>query len=163
MNENPRLVLHRGSLSEAGALGVEGSSALALPVEAAEPLQLHSIGSAAEQKWVAQLAGRITSAAIEVLAGRRPVQQLARWLDRDVLATLQLRARLSRAEGAGRSGKLALVHRGASLVSSRAMMVQPGIYEASAVVSDRVRCRAVALRLEQVRDSGWRVTALEIG
>jgi hypothetical protein len=43
------------------------------------------------------------------------------------------------------------------------MMVQPGIYEASAVVSDRVRCRAVALRLEQVRDSGWRVTALEIG
>lgn len=163
MNELPRPVRQHGLRAESTALTVDGTSALALPLECREERQLHAVGSAAEREWIAQLAARITGAAIEVLAGRRPVQQLAPWLHRDLLANLQLRAALSRAEGAGRSGRTARVHRGATVLSSRAAMVRPGIYEASAVVSERIRCRAVALRLEQIQSSGWRVTALEIG
>ncbi|MDQ4503262.1 Rv3235 family protein [Sinomonas sp. ASV322] len=141
----------------------DGSSALAVPFAVAAPRHLHAVGSADERKWVAQLAARITGAAIEVLAGLRPVHQLAHVAHRDVLAALQLRASLSRKDAPGAAPQLALIHRGATVLSSRASVVRPGVYEASAVVSDRLRCRAVAMRLEQIRDTGWRVTALEIG
>jgi hypothetical protein len=40
--------------------------------------------------------------------------------------------------------------------------VTPDIYEASAVVIDELRTRAVAVRLERSKQI-WRVTALEIG
>ncbi|WP_415856063.1 Rv3235 family protein [Sinomonas sp. G460-2] len=121
------------------------------------------MGSKSERKWVAQLAGRITGAALEVLAGHRPVQQLAVWMPRDFLAALQLRASLSRKDAPGAAPNLALVHRGAAVLSSRASLVRPGIYEACVVASDQLRCRAVALRLEHADGVGWRVTALEIG
>ncbi|WP_422933690.1 Rv3235 family protein [Sinomonas sp. P47F7] len=121
------------------------------------------MGSESERKWVAQLAGRIAGAALEVLAGHRPVQQLAVWMPRDFLAALQLRASLSRKDAPGAAPNLALVHRGTAVLSSRASLVRPGIYEASVVASDQLRCRAVALRLEHANGIGWRVTALEIG
>ncbi|MEA5453108.1 Rv3235 family protein [Sinomonas sp. JGH33] len=160
-----RLRTHRrGTMAEPeGGIRSEGTSALAAPFAMPAPRHLHAVGSADEQRWVARLAARITGAAIEVLAGVRPVHQLAHVAHRDILAALQLRANLSRADAPGASPELALVHRGAAILSSQASMVRPGVYEASAVVSDRLRCRAVAMRLEQIRGAGWRVTALEIG
>ncbi|MGY2745721.1 Rv3235 family protein [Pseudarthrobacter sp. O4] len=101
-------------------------------------------------------------AAIEVLAGTRPVQQLARRLDERCLAALQHRAALTRRVASGNSPTAGRLHRNPSVRSVRACKVSEDVYEASAVVVDELRVRAVALRLERSR-LVWRVTALEIG
>jgi hypothetical protein len=102
-------------------------------------------------------------ASMEVLAGIRPVHQLARRLDPRCLANLQHRASLIRRELARSSSPaLAKLHKNSAVRSVRVCEVAPGIYEASAVVVDDVRARAVAVRLEQSKEV-WRVTELVIG
>jgi hypothetical protein len=101
-------------------------------------------------------------AAIEVLAGTRPINQLARRLDQRCLLALQHRACLTRREAARTPRKLGRLHRNPTVRSVRACEVTPDIYEASAVVIDELRTRAVAVRLERSKQI-WRVTALEIG
>ncbi|MBT2522718.1 hypothetical protein J7E80_17410 [Arthrobacter sp. ISL-28] len=101
-------------------------------------------------------------AAIEVLAGTRPINQLARRLDQRCLLALQHRACLTRREAARAPRTLARLHRNPTVRSVRACEVTPDIYEASAVVTDELRTRAVAVRLERSKQI-WRVTALEIG
>lgn len=102
-------------------------------------------------------------AAMEVLAGIRPVHQLARRLDPRCLATLQHRASLIRRELVRSSSpSLARLHKNSVVRSVRVCEVAPGIYEASAVVVDDVRARAVAVRLERSKEV-WRVTELVVG
>lgn len=101
-------------------------------------------------------------AAIEVLAGTRPVNQLSRRLDQRCLASLQHRAALTRRLVTGSSPTAGRLHRNPAVRSVRACEVAAGIYEASAVVVDELRVRAVAVRLERCNQV-WRVTALEIG
>jgi len=100
---------------------------------------------------------------MEVLAGIRPVHQLARRLDPRCLANLQHRAALIRREFV-RTGNpaLARLHRNSTVRSIRICAVADGIFEASAVVVDDVRARAVAVRLERTKQV-WRVTELVIG
>ena len=149
-----------------------GTAALAPAPEETQPeppvRRLRAVPATDEAEEVRRLAATITLAAMEVLAGTRPVQQLATWLHRDLLAPIQLRAELSRASTAARQAaagpgrRLAIVHRAAVVKAARASYVGPGVYEAAVVVVDATRCRAVALRLE-TSDRGWKVTALEIG
>lgn len=102
-------------------------------------------------------------ASMEVLAGIRPVHQLARRLDPRCLAALQHRASLIRRELARSSSpSLERLHKNSVVRSVRLCEAAPGIYEASAVVVDDVRARAVAVRLEQSKEL-WRVTELVIG
>ncbi|MCU1532151.1 MAG: hypothetical protein JWO49_1722 [Arthrobacter sp.] len=101
-------------------------------------------------------------AAIEVLSGTRPAQQLARRLDQHCLAALQHRAALTRRVACGSSPTAGRLHRNPSVRSVRACRVSEDVYEASAVVVDDLRVRAVALRLERNK-LAWRITALEIG
>ncbi|WP_246848563.1 Rv3235 family protein [Pseudarthrobacter sp. NIBRBAC000502772] len=102
-------------------------------------------------------------AAMEVLAGIRPVHQLARRLDPRCLAVLQHRAALIRREQSrSASPSLARLHRNSIVRSVRACEVVPGIYEASAVVVDDIRARAVAVRLERSKQV-WRVTEFMVG
>jgi hypothetical protein len=102
-------------------------------------------------------------ASMEVLAGIRPIHQLARRLDPRCLALLQHRAELIRREQARSSSPaLARLHRNSVVRSVRACEVSPGIYEASAVVIDDVRARAVAVRLERGKQV-WRVTEFVVG
>jgi hypothetical protein len=102
-------------------------------------------------------------AAMEVLAGIRPVHQLARRLDPRCLSALQHRACLIRRELARTNNPaLARLHRNSTVRSVRVCEVAEGIYEASAVVVDDVRARAVAVRLERSKQV-WRVTELVIG
>lgn len=105
----------------------------------------------------------IVQAAMEVLSGIRPVHQLARRLDPRCLGNLQHRAALIRRELA-RTGNPALekLHRNSTVRSVRLCEVADGVYEASAVVVDDVRARAVAVRLERSKQV-WRVTELVIG
>ena len=100
--------------------------------------------------------------AIEVLAGTRPAQQLSRRLDPRCLAALQHRAALTRRVASGSSPTAGRLHRNPSVRSVRACRVSDDVYEASAVVVEESRVRAVALRLERGAAS-WRVTVLEIG
>ncbi|PTT61299.1 hypothetical protein DBR22_19210 [Arthrobacter sp. HMWF013] len=100
---------------------------------------------------------------MEVLAGIRPVHQLARRLDPRCLAALQHRAALIRREQSRTASPLlARLHRNSIVRSVRACEVAPGIYEASAVVVDDIRARAVAVRLERSKQV-WRVTEFMVG
>ncbi|KAD4060704.1 hypothetical protein GD627_05625 [Arthrobacter yangruifuii] len=105
---------------------------------------------------------------MEVLAGVRPLQQMARWLDPDNYERLQMRANLVRGlqqDPRTRSRTAPdpqLLHRGVRIRSCRLCPVSEGIYEAAVVVVEHERARAVALRV-QLRRGLWKVTALEIG
>jgi hypothetical protein len=83
-------------------------------------------------------------------------------LDPRCLAALQHRAALTRRLVSGSSPAAGLLHKNPSVRSVRACQVSADVYEASAVVADELRVRAVALRLERSR-LAWRVTVLEIG
>ena len=100
---------------------------------------------------------------MEVLAGIRPIHQLARRLDPRCLAALQHRAALIRRE-ITRTGNpaLARLHRNSAVRSVRVCEISDGIYEASAVVVDDVRARAVAVRLER-SNLVWGVTDVVMG
>ena len=116
-----------------------------------------------EKTEVIAITRTTVQAAMEVLAGIRPVHQLARRLDPRCLATLQHRAALIRRElTRSSSPSLARLHKNSVVRSVRLCEVAPGIYEASAVVVDDVRARAVAVRLEQSKEV-WRVTELVVG
>ena len=101
-------------------------------------------------------AGQFVQAALEVAAGARPGGQLARWATEEVCAALLRRGVLS----AARAHTARVPRR--TVVSSRASCPRPGVVEASAVITDGRRMRAVALRMES-RQGRWRVTALQIG
>ena len=115
-----------------------------------------------QEREVCAICRSTVQAAIEVLAGTRPAQQLARRLDERCLAALQHRAALTRRVASGASPTAGRLHRNPCVRSVRACRVTDDVYEASAVVSDELRVRAVALRLERCRLT-WRVTVLEIG
>ncbi|QCB96934.1 hypothetical protein E5206_08355 [Arthrobacter sp. PAMC25564] len=115
-----------------------------------------------ESREICAISRSTVQAAIEVLAGTRPVQQLARRLDERCLAALQHRAALTRRMASGSSPTAGRLHRNPCVRSVRACQVSPDVYEASAVVVDELRVRAVALRLERSR-LAWRITVLEIG
>ncbi|WP_051682000.1 Rv3235 family protein [Cellulomonas sp. HZM] len=96
-------------------------------------------------------------AAVDVLAGRRPVAQLARWVTPGVYEAIQRRAVLT---SRARHGRVAA--RTSIVRAVRACAIDEHVHEASLVVDDGTRVRAVALRFESHRGS-WRATALDIG
>ena len=131
------------------------------PRTAAAPVA--PIRAADETSEILAITRSTVQAAMEVLAGIRPVHQLARRLDPRCLAVLQHRAALIRREQLrSASPSLARLHKNSMVRSVRACEVAPGIYEASAVVVDDVRARAVAVRLERSKQV-WRVTELMVG
>jgi hypothetical protein len=118
-----------------------------------------------EAQLVGTMAGKIGLAAVEVLAGSRPVHQLARWLAPASYEALQLRASLTQeAQRASVPGvnNVRQLHRNPLVRSVHCSPVRAGVYEASLVIMEKQRIRAVAMRLEQTRGA-WKVTALEIG
>lgn len=99
----------------------------------------------------------IALAALEVLAGRRPVAQLARWLAPGVYEALQVRSSLT--------ARVLRTPQGERRPVVRRVRLTPIVataHEVSVVTDDSGRVRAVALRLEAHRGA-WRATALEIG
>jgi hypothetical protein len=108
------------------------------------------------RRWAAQF----VQAAVEVAVGLRPAVQLVRWTQESVYSTLARRSDV--AARARRAGRLAVPVGRARVRSVRCCPVRDGVVEASAVVTDGVRHRGVALRLEGI-DGRWQVTALELG
>lgn len=107
---------------------------------------------------VQQTCTQLVQAVVEVLSGVRPVSQLIRWMTPEVYNSLARRAALSARLGHHPAGA------GRRAVVRRVHICAPadGVAEASAVVVDRGRVRAVAVRLEGL-DGRWRATALEVG
>ena len=98
---------------------------------------------------------RLAGASVEVIAGRRPAAQLARWLAPGVLDELRARAIVTRAA-------VPPLARAAAVRGMRVCALHEHLVEATAVVDDGRRVRAIALRLEAHRGA-WRATALEVG
>lgn len=105
------------------------------------------------------LVRNLTIGVLEVLAGVREVDQLARWLGEDAFRALVTRANLSaRARSARGVPAARPVHR---ILSIRHSTPADSIVEAVVIVAGPVRTRAVALRLEGW-DGRWRATSLAL-
>lgn len=154
--------------------------------ETAEPQAASSLEKQEQLRWhsdpeddtrIDAIARSVTQAALEVLGGTRPLQQMARWLDPPSFERLQLRANLVRnreqsAAGGSRAGRAAAapkpssgpvrLHRQVVIRCCRICPVSEGVYEASVVAAEQNRVRAAALRIE-LRRGLWKITAIEIG
>ncbi|WP_309134081.1 Rv3235 family protein [Cellulomonas sp.] len=104
----------------------------------------------------ARFAHGVGLACVEVVLGRRPAGQLARWLTPGVLLAVQERATLTRGAARPTPARRPQVRR------VRVCTIDDRTAEACLVVDDGARVRAVALRLEAHRGT-WRATTLEIG
>lgn len=101
----------------------------------------------------------LTRSVVEILAGARDLEQIARWVSDDVFRHLLKRVIL--AERARRVRGQTVVRPAFSLGSVRMCEPRDGVIEAVVVVHSRVRSRAVALRLEGF-DRRWRATAITV-
>jgi hypothetical protein len=101
----------------------------------------------------------LTRCVIEILAGARELEQIARWVTDDVYRNLLKRviisARARRATGRA-------VHRpNISIGSTSICEPADGVIEAVVIVNSKARTRAVAVRLEGL-DGRWRATAIHV-
>jgi hypothetical protein len=105
------------------------------------------------------LVENLARSVIEILAGAREIEQIARWMTEGVYhhllrrVVLAARGRAARKVPAGRP-----VY---SIGASRLTFPADGVVEATVLVHGRARTRAVAMRLEGL-DSRWRATALHV-
>lgn len=101
----------------------------------------------------------LTQGALEVLAGVREAEQLARWLSEDSFRKLVVRSNLAARARSARGVPASRPH-------FRIMSIHPsapadGVVEATLIVAGPGRVRAVALRLEGA-DHRWRATSLAV-
>jgi hypothetical protein len=105
------------------------------------------------------LVTNLTRGVLEVLAGVREVDQLARWLTEDAYRKLVVRSNLAaRARSARGMPASRPVH---SILSVRCTSPADGVVEAVVIVRGPARTRAVAVRLEGM-DRRWRATSLAL-
>jgi hypothetical protein len=127
--------------------------------------RVHVVSSPRVVEWPAPLpdprswSASVALAVAETLQGRRPVGQLSRWVDEQVLATLNVALR-HRRRGTSRTAPEST--RPAVLRSVHLQYPQPTAVEASAHVQLDGRSAAFAFRLEAWYDR-WLCTALELG
>ena len=101
------------------------------------------------------LACTVAKTAVEIVLGRGGLEQLARWVTPAI--------RLALAEQHGLAHRAEITARGPVAIQRiRVFRVSNAAAEASIVVNDGLRTRAVAARFEDV-GGRWQATALEIG
>ncbi|MEO6826964.1 MAG: Rv3235 family protein [Microbacteriaceae bacterium] len=107
----------------------------------------------------APLVENLTRCVLEVLAGARELEQLARWVTDDVYRHLLRREVLA---ARARKVKGQSVHR-PQFVIGRTILFEPrdGVVEAVVMVHMKARSRAVALRLEGM-DKRWRASSVNV-
>ncbi len=101
----------------------------------------------------------LTIGVLEVLAGVREVEQLARWLGEDAFRALVTRANLSARARSARGVPAARPSH--HILTLRHSAPADGVVEAVVVVAGPARTRALALRLEGW-DGRWRATSLAL-
>lgn len=101
----------------------------------------------------------LTVGVLEVLAGVREIDQLARWLTEEAYRALVLRANLATRARSARGVRASRpVH---SILSVHSSSPADGVIEATVIVAGPARTRAVAVRLEGM-DRRWRATSLAL-
>ena len=110
-----------------------------------------------ELRRVRSLAAVVAVAVVETESGRRPVRDLAGWLDPEAFEKMSRRVDLL-----DRTGTRPPLGAAPWPAGARVCEVAPGRVEASATVVVGGRARALALRIER-RLSRWKVTAVEVG
>ncbi|MFT4030427.1 MAG: Rv3235 family protein [Protaetiibacter sp.] len=101
----------------------------------------------------------LTRCVIEIMAGARDLEQIARWVDDAVYTTLLKRVVLS--AQARQAARRPAVRPMFTLGSVTISEPRDGVVEAVVVVRGRARTRAVAIRLEGL-DRRWRATAIHV-
>lgn len=101
----------------------------------------------------------LTVGVLEVLAGVRDAEQLARWLTDDAFSRLVTRANLSARARSARN--VAATRPAHSVLSARYSTPRDGVVEGVVIVAGPARTRAVAIRLEGW-DGRWRATSLAL-
>ncbi len=101
----------------------------------------------------------LTRCVIEILAGARELEQIARWVTDDVYRHLLKRVVVS-ARARQAKGQNA-VRPTFTIGSTTVCEPRDGVIEAVVIVRGRARTRAVALRLEGL-DNRWRATAINV-
>jgi hypothetical protein len=105
------------------------------------------------------LVENLACSVLEVMAGARDLEQIARWMSEGVYAhllkrvVLAARGRAARKQSAARPA----FRLGATRITSPA----DGVVEAVVIVHGKARTRAVAIRLEGL-DQRWRATAISV-
>ena len=107
----------------------------------------------------APLLENLTRCAVEILAGARDLEQIARWVSDDVYR--QLRKRVVLATRARQARGQAPARPSFTIGTTRICEPADGVVEAVVIVRGRARTRAVAIRLEGL-DSRWRATAIHV-
>jgi hypothetical protein len=101
----------------------------------------------------------LTRCVVEILAGARELEQIARWVSDDVYRHLLKRVVIS---SRARQAKGQKSTRPSFTIGSTTICEpRDGVVEAVIIVRGRARVRAVALRLEGL-DSRWRATAINV-
>ncbi|WP_298743246.1 Rv3235 family protein [uncultured Microbacterium sp.] len=101
----------------------------------------------------------LTIGVLEVLAGVREVDQLARWVDEDAFRALVIRANLTaRARSARGVPAARPAHR---ILSIHCTSPADGVVEGVVISAGPARTRAIAIRLEGW-DGRWRATSLAL-
>jgi Family of unknown function (DUF6459) len=101
----------------------------------------------------------LTRCVVEILAGARDLEQIARWVTDDVYRHLLKRVVISTR---ARQAKNRAASRPAFTIGSTSICEpRDGVVEAVIIVHGRARSRAVALRLEGL-DRRWRATAINV-
>jgi hypothetical protein len=119
----------------------------------------HQPTSTAELPDPAPLLENLTRCVIEVLAGARELEQIARWVTDDVYRHLLKRVLIS--QRARHAKGLVPTRPSFTMGSTTVCEPRDGVVEAVVIVHNRARTRAVALRLEGL-DHRWRATAINV-
>lgn len=101
----------------------------------------------------------LTRCVVEILAGARDLQQIARWVSDEVYRHLLKRVVLS--DRARRARGQSIVRPTFTIGSVIWDAPRDGVVEAVVIVHGRARTRAVAVRLEGL-DGRWRATAINV-
>jgi hypothetical protein len=101
----------------------------------------------------------LATGVVEVIAGTRQVEQLARWLSDDVYQRLQYRAR--RAEAQRMEQGIKAHYQNLSVGGLRTCSPRDGVIESVILLSSKSRTRAVTIRLEGI-NARWRATSVSV-
>lgn len=119
----------------------------------------HQPSTTAELPDPRPLLENLARCVVEVLAGARELEQIARWVSDDVYRHLLKRVVLSTRAREARGERPARPAIGVG--STVICFPREGVCEATVIIRGRARARAIAIRLEGL-DRRWRATAIHV-
>lgn len=153
----PLAVNHKRAFPDQAAHPVRGRTTLARIAH--EEFFDYQPTSTADLPDPRPLIENLTRCVIEILAGARELEQVARWVTDDVYRTLLTRSTISARARAARGAPV--VRPNFSVSEPRISEPRDGVIEAVTIVTSRARARAVAIRLEGL-DRRWRASAISV-